>query len=234
MRPTRILLVAAALLALAAVAGVARPERAHGADTTGGKGITVTGSATVTTTPDRAGFSFGVVTQGVTASQALAANGSETRRVIAALLAAGVDRKDVQTQLVSLSQRTSDDGLTVRGYVAQNSVSVTIRDLGKAGAVIDAAVGAGANQVDGPSLLASDRDGLYRDALKAAFADAKGKAQTLAGASGQSLGRALEVIESGGAVPIAMARQGAVDASTPIEPGTQEISASVTATFAVS
>jgi uncharacterized protein YggE len=234
MRPIRILVVAAALLALAAVAGVGRPEGAHGADSAESKGITVSGSGRVTTTPDWASFSFGVETSAATAAQALSTNSAVTRRVIAALLAAGVDRKDLQTELVSLSPRTSDDGLSIEGYIAQNSVSATIRDLGKAGDVIDAAVGAGANQVSGPSLVASDRDGLYRDALKAAYADARAKAQALAGASGATLGRAVDVIESGGAVPVVLDKAAAMGASTPVEPGTQEIAATVTVTFAVS
>jgi uncharacterized protein len=233
MRPTRILLVAGALLALAAVAGIARPDGARSADSTQGKTITVSGSAVVTSVPDEAVFSFGVQTRGATAGEAMASNNAATRRVIAALLGAGVDRKDLQTQLVALSPQTTDDGLSVRGYVATNSVSATVRDLGRAGAVVDAAVEAGANEVSGPSLVASKRDELYRSALKAAFADARAKAEVLAAASGLALGDALDVAESGGAVPVMVDKRAAMDAAVPIEPGTQETGATVSVTFAV-
>jgi uncharacterized protein len=234
MRPTRILLVVTALLGLAAFAGVGLPEGAQSADTTDPHGITVSGSASATATPDRATFTFGVDSRAATASQALASTNAQTRRVIAALLAAGIDRKDLQTQLVSLSPQTTDDGLSIRGYVAQNSVAATLRDLGRAGQVVDAAVDAGANQVYGPSLVVSDQDDLYRTALKAAYADARAKAQSLAAASGQSVGRALDVVESGGAMPVMLEKSTAADATTPVEPGTQEITATVTVTFAVS
>jgi uncharacterized protein len=114
-----------------------------------------------------------------------------------------------------------------------NSVAATLRKLDRAGAVIDAAVGAGANQVNGPSLDASDRDRLYRDALKGAVGDARAKAQVLAAASGRTLGRAQNVIESSYSAPVTMTKAADAAPSTPIEPGTQDIQATVTVTFEV-
>lgn len=236
MRLVRIGALAALLLAAVALGGAARPERAESAagDTT--KGITVTGTGTITAVPDRADFSFGVTTQGRTASAALNANGTEMRRVIAALRSAGVAQEDIQTQQVSVFPRTSSDGEEIVGYTASNTVSARIRDLDRSGAVIDAAVGAGANQVMGPALTRSDRNDLYRDALRAAFANARAKAQALAAAAGVTLGRATNLVESGGPVPLPIAesaRAGA-PADTPVEPGTQELQATVTVTFAIS
>jgi uncharacterized protein YggE len=103
--------------------------------------------------------------------------------------------------------------------------------------VIDAAVNAGANQVYGPSLSHGDQDELYRQALKAAVANARANAQALASASNLSLGRVTTIVEGGGApqpVPFAAAADKAMAESTPIEPGTQETTASVTVTFSVS
>jgi uncharacterized protein YggE len=231
MRFVTILLAVAGLLAAAAIAGVARPEPALSAQAQElENGLTVTGTGSIRAVPDRAEFSFGVQTTGRTASQVLNANSADIRRVVAALRAAGVAAADIQTQNVSLSPRTSDDG-EILGYVATNTVSARIRDLNRAGAVIDAAVEAGANQVYGPTLTRSDASDLYRDALGAAYADARAKAQTLAGAAGVSLGRALVIAESGSApLPVADERT----AAPSIEPGTQETMATVTITFAIS
>jgi uncharacterized protein YggE len=227
--------IAAALLAAAAFAGVGLPDPARSAQAETENGITVTGSGTVRTVPDRAEFSFGVQSQGRTAREALAANAAEMRRVIEALRAAGVAAADIQTTQVSVSATTSNDGQAITGYMAVNTVSARLRDLGAAGRVIDAAVAAGANQVFGPSLTSSDRSDLYRQALRAAYADARAKAQELAAAAGQTVGRAVDIQEStgGGPIPL-MDRAAGAEAQTPVEPGTQSIEAIVTVTFALS
>lgn len=225
---------AAALLAAAAFSGVGLPDTAVSAEADTPNGITVTGMGSVNTVPDRAEFSFGVQSQGRTAQQALAANSTEMRRVIDALRSAGIAAADIQTGQVSVSPTTSSDGQTITGYMAVNTVSARIRELGSAGRVIDAAVAAGANQVYGPSLTRSDQDDLYRQALRSAFTDARAKAQALAAASGLTLGRVLVIQEGGGAVPMPLMDRaaGAQASNVPIEPGTQAIQASVTVTFA--
>ena len=95
---------------------------------------------------------------------------------------------------------------------------------------------AGANQVYGPSLSRSDQSELYRNALKAAVADARASAQVLAAASKLALGRITAVVEGGGGPqPVPFAAEKAMDAgSTPVEPGTQQVKAAVTITFSVS
>ena len=231
MRPARIAAVAALLLAAVALAGVARPDAARSAEDAPA-GITVTGTGTVTAVPDRATFWFGVQTEGRTASQALAANTSAMRRVVDALRDAGIAAADLQTQGVSVGTRMTETGETA-GYTATNSVSARIRDLGRVGAVIDAAVAAGANQVNGPELTRSNAAELYRNALRRAYADARAKAQVLAETTGVSLGAVVNVVEAGGVpVPLGAGRQ--ADAETTVLPGTQEIQASATVTFAVS
>ena len=228
----RILLIAAPLVVALGLAATTLPGSASSAAAEAG-GITVQGTASVTSVPDRAELSFGVESKGASARSALSANAAEMRRVIAALKAAGAT--DVKTQYVSLSPQYNEKS-EPQGFVATNTVSATIKELAKAGAVIDAAVNAGANQVYGPSLSHGDQDELYRQALKAAVANARANAQVLASAANVSLGRVTTIVEGGGApqpVPFAAADK-AMAESTPIEPGTQETTASVTVTFSVS
>jgi uncharacterized protein YggE len=226
---------ASAAVALAvAFAGVGSTGEAQGQTAaTPPTGITVNGTGSVATVPDRAEFSFGVTSTGRTASAALTANSAEVAKVIAALKQAGVAAADIQTQFVSLSPRTTENGEAIIGYIAHNSVSARLRNLDAAGAVIDAAVAAGANEVFGPNLTSSDRNELYRTALRAAIANAKAKATTIAAAAERTLGRVLAVVETGAAPPPMPVESTAPRAGVPIEPGTQQIEASVTVTFAL-
>ena len=235
MRAIRIGAVALLVLAAAAVAGVGLPEKAGGADSAPGKGITVLGTGTTKTTPDEATFSLGVSTDGSTARAALAANAAAMDAVIAAVKSAGVSAKDIRTQDVSVGPNYEGDS-SPDGYTARNSVSVRITKLDRAGDVLDAASRAGANEVYGPMLSRSDREDFEAKALKDAFADARKRAEALADAAGVRLGAVTELSEAGGGGPVmyeAM-RAAAVDvAKAPIEGGTEEIQASVRVTFAI-
>jgi uncharacterized protein YggE len=229
-----ILPLALLLLAASAIAGVAQPHFGHSATSVPAtKTITVTGNGTVTSVPDRAEVGFSIETRAKTAAGALAQNADEASKVIAALKAAGVAAADIQTSQVSLSPQTTPDGLTIVGYSASNSISVRSA-IGAAGKLIDTAVAAGATSVSGPSLSLSDLSGLYRDALKKAVADAKLKAQALADSAGLSLGGVQTIVEGAGATPLPMAGKLDAGSSTPIEPGTQDVQATVTVTFAAS
>ncbi len=223
---------AAGALVLAALAGVGLPEKAHG-DAGITRTITVTGEGTVKAKPDRAGFSFGVDSRAATASEASAENARAMRRLIAALKAAGIDDEHIQTQQVSVWPQTDGDG-KVTGYTANGSVSAetTIAD---AGAVVDAATGAGANTVSGPSLTLSDSNAQEAQALKNAVADARRKAVALADASNANLGEVVKIVEGAAVQPIPMFERAAAakDAGTPIEPGTVDTTASVTVTFSM-
>jgi uncharacterized protein YggE len=151
--------------------------------------------------------------------------------VIAALKAAG--GSNLQTQQVSLYPQTNDRN-QVSGYVADNSVSAEAKIAG-AGALIDAAVAAGANNVSGPTLDVSDRDARYRDALGKAVDDARAKAAALAGAGGFGVGPVSSVTEQTAAAPAPVYEAVAAGKSvaTPIEPGTQDVTADVTVTFRI-
>jgi hypothetical protein len=234
MKLARLALLAAGGVAVAAFAGVFQPSGADSApgDTSTG-GITVFGTGSANVTPDRASFSFGTVSQAATANAALTASSQSVARVVAALRKAGVAQADIQTSDVSLSPRMNDNNNEIVGYTASNTVTATIKKLGDAGDVVDAAVAAGANQVYGPNLLASDQDAVYRNALKAAVAEARTKAETLAAASSSTLGKITAIVEGGGSTPMPMAVGAAKDSSVSIEPGTQKIEATVSVTFAI-
>jgi uncharacterized protein len=221
--------IAVVAVAVAVAAGVV--ASAHGSSGSSGRTVTVQGAATARVAPDTALFTFGLETEAVTAKAALADSGGRMRRVIAALLRSGVAKDDIQTQDVSVYPRQNESGDVV-GYSANGSVAATVRRLGKAGAVVDAAVGAGATETSGPQFSRSGT-ALTQQALREAFANARAKAQTLATEAGATLGEARRIEESAQApepVPLYRAAQ---DASTPIEPGTQQAQATVTVTFSL-
>jgi uncharacterized protein YggE len=233
MKIVRIAALAALVLVAAALAGAGRPEPAQGqAEQQTDDVITVNGSGAVATVPDRAELLFGVVSQAATARAALSANTTAGRRVVDALRGAGIAAADLQTQQIALSPRYNERGNDIVGYTAHTSVSAGLRDLDRAGVVIDAAVTAGANTVDGPSLTRSDQTELYRTALRNAVADARAKAQALAAAGSVRLGDVVSIIEAGSA-PVPVAERAAAADAPQIEPGTQRIEAMVTVTFAI-
>jgi len=222
----RIALAAGLLLAAAALAGALRPEGAAAIDPDELDTVTVMGTGVVLAVPDRAELSAGVETRAPTARAALAANAAAMRKVLDALRAEG--GKNVTTQTVSLSTAFDQNGQP-DGFVATNVASAETT-LGGAGALIDAAVDAGANSVSGPSLSRSDAEELYRQALERAVEDAKRRAEVLAGATGRDLG-AVKAIAEGGGVAISYAKESAAADSTPVVSGAQEQTATVSVTY---
>ena len=234
MKLVHIVALGAMIIAAAVIVGVERPAPARSAGAGHAGGITVTGSATAKSTPDQASFSFGVDTDGATASAALAANAAKMRRVLHALRQFGIARGDIQTTDVSVYPNSDDNGNRI-GFSAHDSVSVKV-SVRRAGRAIDAASAAGATDLSGPSFDRSDRDSLYRAALRSAVGKARVKALALADASHLALGRITRIDEQDvepGPVPLYAAQVARSD-STPIEPGTQETRATVTVTFSVS
>jgi hypothetical protein len=234
MKTIHIAIAALLVFGVGALAGIGRPEAAGGASDEARDGITVVGTGHVSAVPDEAEFSLGVTTKGQTAREALTANSAQMRELIDALKAAGVAERDIRTQDVSVGAAYDGSG-KAGGYSARNSVSVRIRDLNRAGAILDAASRAGANEVYGPNLGRSDREGLEARALKDAVANARARAEALAEAAGVSLGDVTAISEQtqpDGPV-WAMAERAATDSKVPIEPGREEITAVVTVTFTI-
>ena len=222
---------AAVILAAAAISGIGQPGQARG-DTLPPRLVTTTGHGVVTAVPDDVTVTAGVQTQAATAADTLAQNSAAMNKVVAALKQAGGDK--LQTEQVSLYPRTNDAG-DVIGYAAQDSVSAH-SDVAGAGQLIDAAVGAGANTVDGPTLALSNQDALYRQALQKALEDARTKAQALGQAGSFSVGPVSSITEQSAESPPIMfkaASTAAAAAPTPIEPGTQDVTADVTVVFEI-
>ena len=219
---------AVVVLAVAALFAFGRPAAAKG-DASAPDSVTTFGAGTVTVVPDQATVTAGVHTQAATASGALAANSSAMNDVIAALKAAG--GTELQTVEVSLSPQTDDHG-DVTGYTADDSVSAT-STIAAAGKLVDAAVAAGANTVGGPTLSVSDQDAAYRQALAKAVADARAKAEALARAGGFAVGPVASVSEQDDGAPAPTVWRAAAQGSTPVEPGTQDVTAGVSVTFAI-
>ena len=207
------------------------------------KGITVSGVGKVTLTPDLATISLGVQTQAGKAAAAQASASAAMTKIIAAIKGLGVADKDIATQWVSLSPQYdySSNGSTppkVVGYQANQSLSIKVRKIDDSGAIIDAAITAGATQVGGISFSVSDPAAATAQARTAAVADAKARAKALADAAGVSLGSAISITETSApsVVPYPYAdKSGALagGVSTPIQVGTTEVEVSVQVVFAI-
>ena len=233
MKKAGALAVAAAAL-IAATVAAAFPADAAEPDTR--RGLTVTGTDVVRVAPDTAEWSFGVQARSPTARGAIAGANRTMRGVVAAARRAGVERRDIRTDHVSLYPRISEGSGKVDGYIASTMVSVVVRSVSRAGAVVEAAVGAGATDVSGPALTRSDSNAQYRVALDRAYEDARAKAERLAAKVGVSLGAPTSVVE-GTARSEAYYGQEAFAAggdSMAVEPGRTGVTASVTVTFAIS
>jgi uncharacterized protein len=227
----RLLLLAAAGLAVVALAGaVGLPDLAGAQDAPDAEQtVMASGVGSATAVPNEAQMSFGVESRAPTAKAAVAANADAMRKVIDALRQAGA--REIATQWVSVYPVSREDG-AIDGYSASNSVSA-VSEAGDAAGLIDAAVEAGANQVSGPGMSSSNAEELYRQALAKAVTEARERAQVLARAAGRSLGEITSISEGSGPMPLPYAERAALDASTPIVPGEQETTATVSVTFSL-
>jgi uncharacterized protein len=191
--------------------------------------------------PDIATIRAGVVTQSVNAAGALSENAQRMARVIAALKAAGIADRDLSTASVALSPQyryQDNQPPVITGYQASNSVSVTFRDIKKSGAVLDALVKEGANQIDGPNMAIDKPDAALDEARTDAIARARARAELYAKAAGLHVDRIVSISEAGenpGSPPMPvrfMARVAAAPvADTQVLPGETDVTASVNVRF---
>jgi len=201
--------------------------------------IQVTGSGSATVAPDQAQVHLGVSVTRTTAAAAQTDAAKIMDKVLAAIRAVGIANADIQTTNVSLypvyEYRSDPSTPVVTGYRLDNGVQVLVRDLGDVSAVLDDGIAAGATSVDGVAFLISDPTSAQNRALADAYADARAKAQALARAAGVTLGEVLLIGEAQTYVPwpVYGSRAAVPDAATPIQPGTSEISASVSVVFAI-
>jgi uncharacterized protein len=200
--------------------------------------MTVSGVGEVAAAPDMATISLGVTTEGMEAAEAMRRNSEAMTAVLAAVAAAGVAARDVQTSSLSLSPRwepprPNESEPRVSGFVATNMVTVAVRDLAALGGVLDAVLGEGANTLHGLSFGVADDTAVKDAARRAAVADATRKARVLAEAAGVTLGPVAEIVEGGGfGGPLARARMDmAMAEAVPVAPGELSLQATVTITW---
>lgn len=203
--------------------------------------VTVTGTGKATLTPDRYSFNVGVQTVAATVDDAVRENNDRVAAVIEALKKAGATAAEIRTSNFSIyPQQDYQQGKLPRitGYQVNNSVTVTRDKVGDAGKLLQAALTAGVNTSSGLQFLVSDPSRGRDAGMRAAFADAKAKATTLAQAAGRTLGKALTISE--GVEPtrppvvyraMAVAAGQANTDEVPVESGTQEMSYTITVTF---
>lgn len=243
MIPTR----AAALsrLLLVGLCTVALPlAAAAAAERNDSRSITVSASATVAAEPDIALISTGVVTEAVTARDALDANTVAMKRLIDGLTSAGIAARDIQTTAFNIHPRYEDTSSrsspsprqpgapSIVGYRVQNEVRITARDIGRLGEVLDKAVTLGANQIGNIEFSVSKAETLRDEARREAIANARRRAELFASAAGVGIGDVvrIEEIESEGPRPMGYARAMKAEA-VPIERGTQMLEATVRVTW---
>ncbi len=230
----------AAVAAAFAAGFSAAPAAAHEGDDVK-RTIVVTGVGEAARAPDMAYLNLGVEAEGATASEALRKNSAQMEATLKSLRDAGVDKKDIQTSNLSVGAKYdySREGSPPRiiGYQATNTVSVKLRDLDKAGAVIDKAVGVGANRLDSISFGFAEPKPVMNDARKAAIADARERAELYADAAGVKLGPVMQISDSftQGPGPLPVMARMEMDASNavPIAPGESMVTANVTLIYAI-
>ncbi len=190
--------------------------------------------------PDIAIISAGVVTQSADAASAMRTNAARMARVLAALKAAGLADKDIQTQSVSLSPQyryANNEVPVITGYQANNMVTVRFRDIGKSGAILDILVKEGANQINGPTLSIDNPDAAEDAARLSALKMLQARAALYAKATGMQVKRIVSLSESSDYQPrpmplMAMARSADMaEAKTSIAAGEQAVGVTVSAVF---
>jgi uncharacterized protein YggE len=243
MRTKFFLLVSVILMAalISACGGVAYAQTPQPELTAPQRTITVTGSGKTSLTPDIAYISIGVHTENKDAAEAVAANNSQTQKVLEALKSFNIDPKDIQTTNFSIYPRQDYDqegkptGIT---FVVDNTVYVTLRDIEKIGDLLDTAVKAGANSISGIQFDVENKTEALSAAREAAVADAQAQAEELAQAAGVELGPVQSINSySNYPVPIEQPRAAVMmdsaAASVPISPGQMTVTVDVNMVFLI-
>jgi uncharacterized protein YggE len=241
---------AVGLIALAIVAAPmlnAAPRSALAADPTGTNEhvITVSGTGKVTVKPDVADVNLGVTTQANTAKAARDDAANKMNAIIAALKNLGIADEDIQTSNISINPvyDYNSSSPQITGYQVTNQVNVHVTDITKVADVIDNSVAAGATNINYVSFDVADRTTAENQARTAAVNDAKSHADALAAAAGVTITGVQSISETTMSYPYPI--YGAADASgkggapgapsvpTPVQPGTQDITITITVSYLI-
>lgn len=191
-------------IALLALLATACGGGGGGGKETTGTLVNVSASGEASQVPDTANISAGVVTEAEDSETAMRDNAAQMDKLIKAIEAAGIDKKDVQTSGISLSPRyhyQQDRKPRITGYVAHNTVSIKVRKIEKLGETLDALAAAGANQIHGPNLSIGEPEPLMAEARQQALDKARARAESYAKALGMKVRRIVSVSENGAGMP---------------------------------
>lgn len=205
--------------------------------------LNVNGVGQVTLVPDVAYIYIGVHTETDRASNAVSENNTQTSRVIKALQEAGVDTKDISTSNFSIWPMDKYDPMTgmatgEKTYSVDNTVYVTVRDLGSLGDLLDSVIAAGANTINSIQFDVADKEAALKQARDAAVKNAQEQAAELAAVAEVTLGD-IQNIAFYDSVPAPVSDYygkgggASADASVPIQPGALTLQASVSLTYSI-
>lgn len=208
--------------------------------------LAVQGTAEVRVAPELAVVQLGVVDQAPSAADAQQGVNRVAAAVLSAVRDIGLDDRQVQTSHLTLTpvyarQEPGDlEPPRIVAYRATYTVAIRVQNLDRVGAVIDAALGAGANQLDGVSFGLENDLPARQEALRLAVAEARAKADVMASALGVRLGGIIMVTEGGVSVQQPMLEAVALramtqqpDMPTPVAPGDISVHASVSIEFRI-
>jgi uncharacterized protein YggE len=233
-------LLGASVAACTAVKAAPESEAQAAASPAEARTITVVGEGKVSLKPDIATINVGAEARAATVSDAKAAVDAQMTAIIAALEEAGIAEKDIQTSHYGIYYEREPvpvlgEGTAAGvqgGYVVSNIVQVTVRDVEKAGGVLDAVVQAGANQVYGVTFTVSDESTWQSRARADAMADARSRAQELADLAGVELGPVVSVSEVIGGMQVPVASERGLGGGG-IAPGELELGTQIQVSFAI-
>jgi uncharacterized protein YggE len=197
--------------------------------------VRAVGQASVSVTPDQAKIDFSVTTQSSTAQDAGARNAAQTTTLITALqslLGMNADIRTIGYSLNAVYSYPQGQPAVLTGFVATNTVEVTITDITAVGKVIDTGIQAGATQVSGLTFGLQNDQPARTQALKLATAQAKSNADAMASGLGMHTG-AVQTIQEGASVSPVLTPVLGASVNTPVQVGTVSVSATVTAEFAI-
>jgi len=232
---------ALAIVAMVVVSSVAlmRPPLAVSSSSSP-KTIQVTGTGTLSAAPDQALLDLAVETQASTATLATSENAAIMTNVINTLTSVGISNDSIQTTSYSLTPVYSNPSNqsvapSIIGYDAVNAIQVTLSNLGSVGKVLDQAISAGANQVQGITFTLSNTAlaSLQKQALQLALQDANNQAKATAAALGLTIVGPISVSPGYVFQPVSYSRLNVAvsETPTPVQPGTLQVSATVQVTY---
>ncbi len=204
--------------------------------------LSVSGMGTAKGSPDIATVNIGVMTRNDDPTKAVNENNGKMNAIMGAMKELGIETKDIQTTNFSIraEQQYDQKGkITNVTYVANNSVSITVRDLNKIGDVLGKSVSSGANSIHGVNFSVSDPEKLQTQARDKAMANAKAKAEQMAKAAGTTIDKVMTISEVSYNTPpqplalnAAAVRADAVE-SVPVSAGQFEVSVQVSVVYII-